>query len=47
MLRQILAPIHPDGWKFVAIAAAATIVLFVVAIYMLYHSVGPVSALIA
>lgn len=30
MLRQILAPIHPDGWKFVAIAAALTIVLFIV-----------------
>ncbi len=29
MLRQILAPIHPDGWKFVAAAALATIVLFV------------------
>src|SRR4030081_507504 len=28
MLRQILAPIHPDGWKFIAIAALATLVLF-------------------
>ena len=28
MLRKILAPIHPDGWKFIALAAAATIVLF-------------------
>src|SRR3981189_3111135 len=28
MLRQILAPIHPDGWKFIAIAALATSVLF-------------------
>ncbi|MGE5270858.1 MAG: phosphatidylserine decarboxylase [Thiohalocapsa sp.] len=28
-LRGTLAPIHPDGWKFVAIAAAATILLFV------------------
>ena len=28
MLRQILAPIHPDGWKFIAIAAAATLILF-------------------
>jgi phosphatidylserine decarboxylase len=27
MLRQILAPIHPDGWKFVALGAAATLVL--------------------
>src|SRR5580700_7461061 len=30
MLRQLLAPIHPDGWKFVAIAAAVTLVLFLV-----------------
>ena len=30
MLRQVLAPIHPDGWKFIAIAALATIVLFLV-----------------
>ncbi len=30
MLRQTLAPIHPDGWKFIAAAALATIVLFVV-----------------
>jgi phosphatidylserine decarboxylase len=29
MLRQIFAPIHPDGWKFIAIAAVATLVLFV------------------
>src|SRR5260370_24276174 len=28
MLRRILAPIHPDGWKFIAIAALATIILF-------------------
>jgi phosphatidylserine decarboxylase len=28
MLRQALAPIHPDGWKFVAIGAGATIVLW-------------------
>ena len=28
MLRKILAPIHPDGWKFVAAAALATVVLF-------------------
>jgi len=27
MLRQTLAPIHPDGWKFVAIGAVATLVL--------------------
>jgi phosphatidylserine decarboxylase len=30
MLRQILAPIHPDGWKFIAIAALATVILFFV-----------------
>ena len=28
MLRQTLAPIHPDGWKFVAAAALASAVLF-------------------
>jgi phosphatidylserine decarboxylase len=28
MLRQILAPTHPDGWKFIAIAAIAALVLF-------------------
>src|SRR4029077_4052156 len=28
MLRQILAPIHPDGWKFIAVAAVATLILF-------------------
>ena len=28
MLRLILAPIHPDGWKFIAVAAVATLVLF-------------------
>jgi phosphatidylserine decarboxylase len=27
MLRQILAPLHPDGWKFFAIGAVVTIVL--------------------
>jgi phosphatidylserine decarboxylase len=27
MLRQVLAPIHPDGWKFIAGAALVTIVL--------------------
>jgi phosphatidylserine decarboxylase len=30
MLRQTLAPIHPDGWKFIAGAALVTIVLFLV-----------------
>jgi phosphatidylserine decarboxylase len=28
MLRRTLAPIHPDGWKFIAAAALATLVLF-------------------
>src|SRR5215475_14163998 len=28
MIRQIIAPVHPDGWKFVAIGAAATLILF-------------------
>jgi len=28
MLRQVLAPIHPDGWKFIAAAALATVILF-------------------
>ena len=30
MLRQILAPIHPDGWKFIAVAAIVTLILFFV-----------------
>jgi phosphatidylserine decarboxylase len=28
MLRQTLAPIHPDGWKFVGIGIAVTLILF-------------------
>ncbi len=28
MLRQVLAPIHPDGWRFIGIAALVTLVLF-------------------
>ena len=28
MLRKTLSPIHPDGWKFIAAAALATVVLF-------------------
>jgi phosphatidylserine decarboxylase len=35
MLRQTLAPIHPDGWKFVAIGVAVTLVLF-----LLWHPAG-------
>ena len=30
MLRKTLAPIHPDGWKFIAIAAVVTVVLFLI-----------------
>jgi phosphatidylserine decarboxylase len=30
MFRQILSPIHPDGWKFVALGAAVTLLLLVV-----------------
>jgi len=30
MLRRTLDPIHPDGWKFIAAAALATIILFLV-----------------
>jgi phosphatidylserine decarboxylase len=31
VLRQALAPIHPDGWRFIAIFAVATAVLFWIA----------------
>jgi phosphatidylserine decarboxylase len=52
MLRQMLAPIHPDGWKFIAAAALATIILFalwspagwaglVVALWMAYFFRDP------
>jgi phosphatidylserine decarboxylase len=30
VLRQLLTPIHPDGWKFIAIAAVAAAILFLV-----------------
>ena len=30
MLRKVLAPLHPDGFKFVLAAAAATLLLFLV-----------------
>jgi phosphatidylserine decarboxylase len=30
MLRRTLAPIHPDGWKFIAIAAVAALILLFV-----------------
>ena len=29
MLRQVLAPIHPDGWKFIAVAVVVTLILFI------------------
>jgi phosphatidylserine decarboxylase len=29
MLRRILAPVHPDGWKFIAAAVVATLILFI------------------
>jgi phosphatidylserine decarboxylase len=35
MFRQIIAPLHPDGWKFVAIGVAATLILF-----LLWHPAG-------
>jgi len=28
VLKQVLAPIHPDGWRFIAIAVAVAVVLF-------------------
>jgi phosphatidylserine decarboxylase len=31
VLRQVLAPIHPDGWRFVAIFAGVTVLLFALA----------------
>jgi phosphatidylserine decarboxylase len=35
MLRKILTPIHPDGWKFIAAAALMTLILF-----LLWHPAG-------
>ncbi len=29
MIRQTLAPLHPDGWKFVVVAGIVTLILFV------------------
>jgi len=31
LLRKALAPIHPDGWRFVAIFAAASVLLYLIA----------------
>ena len=28
MLRHVLTPIHPDGWRFIAIAAVVTLIFF-------------------
>src|SRR5258708_23551401 len=28
MLRSVLAPIHPDGWRFIAVAVLAALLLF-------------------
>src|SRR5438552_8392054 len=30
MLRQVFAPIHPDGWRFIGIAALFMLILFVI-----------------
>jgi phosphatidylserine decarboxylase len=30
LIREVLVPIHPDGWKFIALFAAVTLVLFLV-----------------
>jgi phosphatidylserine decarboxylase len=30
MIRKTLTPLHPDGWKFVAAAALATLILFLI-----------------
>jgi len=31
VFRDVLSPIHPDGWRFIAIAAVATLILFWIA----------------
>ncbi len=31
MFRQVLAPIHPDGWRFIALFAIASVVLYFIA----------------
>ena len=41
MLRQLLAPLHPDGIKFVAIGAVATVIL-----YLLWHPIGWVALIL-
>lgn len=41
MLRRFLAPLHPDGFKFVAAAAIATLLLF-----LLWRPVGWIAAVV-
>ncbi|MBV8936211.1 MAG: phosphatidylserine decarboxylase [Alphaproteobacteria bacterium] len=41
MLRRFLAPLHPDGFKFVAVAAIVTLLLF-----LLWRPAGWVAALV-
>jgi phosphatidylserine decarboxylase len=41
MLRQIISPIHPDGWKFVAIGIVVTLILFLV-----WHPAGWVALIL-
>ena len=35
MFRQVLAPIHPDGWRFIALFAVVSVLL-----YFLWHPLG-------
>jgi phosphatidylserine decarboxylase len=41
MLRQIISPIHPDGWKFVAISVVAALILF-----LIWHPAGWVALIL-
>ncbi len=41
MLRRVLAPLHPDGFKFVAIALVATVLLF-----LLWAPAGWIAAIV-
>jgi len=40
MVRQVLAPIHPDGWRFIAIFAVASVLLYFIA-----HPLGWIGAI--
>jgi phosphatidylserine decarboxylase len=42
MLRQVLAPIHPDGWKFITGATVAALILFLV-----WHPAGWAGLIVA